>query len=166
MTFEIADYAPHQADELVRLWRESFEHGVGVTDPHPLDEQRAYFESAVLPAHRVRVALRDGRLVGFMAANERSVGQLYVRVGETGQGIGAALIGLAQAQSAGSLWLFTFARNTRACRFYERHGFVAVARGFEPHWALEDIRYEWTRDASPTGRRAPSRTASPSGSSP
>ena len=97
MTVEIADYAPHQADELVRLWRESFEHGVGVTDPHPLDEQRAYFESAVLPAHRVRVALRDGRLVGFMAANERSVGQLYVRVGETGQGIGAALIGLAQA---------------------------------------------------------------------
>ena len=22
------------------MWRESFEHGVGIVDPHPLDEQR------------------------------------------------------------------------------------------------------------------------------
>jgi hypothetical protein len=30
-----------------------------------------------------------------------------------------------------------------ARRFYERHGFVAVAHGFEPTWRLADVRYEW-----------------------
>ena len=31
------------SDALVRLWREAFEYGVGVTDPHPLAEQRDAF---------------------------------------------------------------------------------------------------------------------------
>jgi RimJ/RimL family protein N-acetyltransferase len=47
------------------------------------------------------------------------------------------------AASAGSLWLYTFARNERARRFYERNGFVAVAFGYEPFWQLDDVRYEW-----------------------
>ena len=39
-------------------------------------------------------------------------------------------------RSTGSLTLYTFARNRIACEFYERHGFVAVAHGFEPMWQL------------------------------
>jgi ribosomal protein S18 acetylase RimI-like enzyme len=50
----------------------------------------------------------------------------------------------AKAGSTGSLWLYTFARNVRACRFYEKHGFVAVEHGFESHWQLEDIKYSWS----------------------
>ena len=42
------------------------------------------------------------------------------------------------------LSLYTFVRNVRACRFYERHGFVVVARGFEPTWQLEDVKYHWS----------------------
>jgi RimJ/RimL family protein N-acetyltransferase len=49
------------------------------------------------------------------------------------------------AASVGSLWLYTFARNERARRFYERNGFAAVAFGYEPFWQLEDVRYEWRR---------------------
>jgi ribosomal protein S18 acetylase RimI-like enzyme len=51
---------------------------------------------------------------------------------------------LAKARSSGSLWLYTFARNAIACRFYEKHGFVVAERGFEPHWRLEDVKYVWT----------------------
>jgi ribosomal protein S18 acetylase RimI-like enzyme len=57
------------------------------------------------------------------------------------------LIKWAKSQSAGSLWLYTFARNTAAQAFYEHHGFRVVARGFEPAWQLEDIKYQWS--ASP-----------------
>jgi len=35
-------------------------------------------------------------------------------------------------------------RNAGARAFYERNGFRAVARGFEPKWQLEDVRYEWS----------------------
>ena len=134
------------ADGLVRMWREAFEHGVGVVDPHPIDGQRAYFIEQVLPRHRVTVALDEAdRTVGFVAANAASIGQLHVRVSCHGQGIGSALLERAKADSVGSLWLYTFARNTRARRFYEGRGFAAVAFGFEPTWKLDDVRYEWRR---------------------
>jgi ribosomal protein S18 acetylase RimI-like enzyme len=72
------------------------------------------------------------------------VAQLHVRPGLHGRGIGSELLALAKARSAGSLWLYAFARNVRACRFYEKHGFVVVARGFEPTWQLEDVKYHWS----------------------
>jgi ribosomal protein S18 acetylase RimI-like enzyme len=130
-------------DELVVLWRESFEDGVGIIDPHPLPEQRDYFLSKVLPKHTVKVALLEDRLIGFAAASLDSVAQLHVRVGYFRQGIGSQLLKWAKAQSGGSLWLYTFARNQRARKFYEHHGFSAVAFGFEPTWKLDDVRYEW-----------------------
>ncbi len=53
----------------------------------------------------------------------------------------------AKANSAGSLWLYTFQKNRVARAFYERHGFRIVALGHEPHWKLDDVRYEWSGDA-------------------
>ena len=141
----LGDFRMDLLDELVSMWRQSFEDGVGITDPHPVQQQRDYFLSEVLPTHSVKVALLDGRLVGFVAASSDSVAQLYVRVGHFRQGIGSQLLGWAKWQSGGSLWLFTFAQNQRARSFYEHHGFRLVAFGFEPTWQLADVRYEWAQ---------------------
>lgn len=140
----LVDYRPGILDALIPMWRASFEAGVGVKDPHPLDEQRRHFLERVLPRNTVRLALFDGALVGFIAASRDSIAQLYVRVGCQRQGIGTEMLLWAKARSAGSLWLYTFARNIVACAFYERNGFVAVARGFEPVWQLEDVKYHWS----------------------
>lgn len=140
----LRDYAPEWQDELIAMWRESFEWGVGIRDPHPLVEQAAFFRDEVLPNHTVRIALDGDRLVGFVAASRESISQLYVRVGCHRQGVGSLMLDWARAQSDGKLWLYTFTRNTGAQRFYESHGFREAARGFEPEWQLEDIRYEWT----------------------
>ena len=129
------------------MWRVSFEAGVGISDPHPLAEQKSYFLSDVLPHCRVRCALSRGELVGFVAASAESVAQLYVRVGFQRRGIGAQLLAWAKMQSRGSLWLYTFAQNTGARAFYERNGFVAIAHGFEPNWQLDDVKYQWVRGA-------------------
>lgn len=141
----ISGYLPNHADELVRMWRASFEHGVGVKDPHPIEGQLAYLREEVLPTHELHLAWQDGTLVGFVAANDESVAQLHVRVGHHRRGIGSHLLSLAKSESAGSLWLFTFQRNLIARRFYERHGFVAMAYGFEPVWQLADVKYTWSR---------------------
>lgn len=127
------------------MWRASFEAGVGIIDPHPIEAQRRYFVDEVLPRNEVRVALRGGRIVGFVATTRESIAQLYVRVGCQRQGIGRALLAWAKDRSGGHLRLCTFARNRGAQAFYERNGFVVAARGFEPTWQLEDIRYEWRR---------------------
>jgi len=144
----VEDFRPTDTDALVRMWRASFEHGVGITDPHSLAEQVEYLRARVMPVHRVRVAKEAESIVGFLASNPESIAQLYVRVQNIGRGVGTQLLRLAQSESSGSLWLFTFAQNLRACRFYEHHGFVAVARGFEPMWKLDDVKYQWVRRES------------------
>ena len=146
----VTDFDPSDTDALVRMWRASFEHGVGVTDHHPLEEQVAYLREKLVPAYRLRVAWQGDVMVGFLASTPESIAQLYVRVENIGQGIGTQLLALAKSAASGSLWLFTFQQNTRACRFYEHNGFVAIARGFEPMWQLADVKYRWAR----TGRAA------------
>jgi GNAT superfamily N-acetyltransferase len=152
----LVEFDARRLDELVRIWRASFELGVGITDPHPIEEQRRYFLAEVLPRHAVRMALRGTELVGFIAASTESVSQLFVRVGHQRQGIGAALLAWAKSRSGGSLWLYAFKRNHGACAFYERNGFVAIAHGFEPTWQLEDIKYQWP--AGPTCGPTPATT--------
>ena len=139
------EYEPAHEAELLRLWRASFERALDLVDPHPLEDQAAYFRSKVLPAHRVRVVLEKGRVIAFLAAQESEIAQLYVHVDHQGKGIGTMLLDLAKRESSGRLRLFTFARNAGARRFYERHGFRIVRRGFEPDWQLDDLEYEWTR---------------------
>lgn len=139
----IVEFRPEHTKELVRMWRESFEFGVGIVDPHPLEEQERFLSTIVIAENAIRVAFVEGQMAGFVAANPASVSQLYVRKGLHRRGIGSALLEWAKGQSSGSLWLYTFARNAGARAFYERHGFRIVARGFEPNWKLDDLRYEW-----------------------
>jgi GNAT superfamily N-acetyltransferase len=148
----IGHFDTAMTEAVVRLWRAGFEHGVGVEDPHPIEQQAAFFVEHVLPDHAVLVALADGVPVGFIAFDAESVNQLYVRVDHIGQGIGARLLQRAKDASAGRLWLYTFARNGAARRFYRRHGFIEVAFGFEPTWQLDDVRLEWVADGAGRGR--------------
>ena len=103
------DFDAARADEIVQLWRESFEFGVGIVDPHPIEEQREAFVSTVVPNNSVRLALLDDRLVGFIAATKESITHLYVRVGHHHCGIGTQLL-VGQKFSPTGLWLFAFAR--------------------------------------------------------
>lgn len=140
----IEAFRPEHADELVRMWRESFELGVGIADPHPLEDQRRYLMDVVVPNNTIRVALLEGIIVGFVAASTSSLSQLYVRNGFHRRGIGSRLLEWAKKQSCGTLWLYTFERNAGARAFYERSGFSIVSRGFEPNWQLKDLKYEWS----------------------
>src|SRR4026209_748964 len=63
-TIDIVDFNAARTDEIVRLWRESFEFGVGVVDPHPIEEQQKAFVTTVVPNNAVRMALL-GEARGF-----------------------------------------------------------------------------------------------------
>jgi len=142
---ELTPYRKPFRERLVDLWRASFALGVGAPVPHPRDDHLRYFDEHVLAETNVHLALRAGELAGFGAFTPESVMQLYVHVDHLGQGIGTQLLDLAKADSHGRLWLYTFATNIPAQRFYERHGFDVVERGYEPAMQLGDLRYEWRR---------------------
>ena len=154
---ELTPYRPEFRERLVALWRASFALGVGVPPPSPVDEHLRYFDEHVLAETSVQLALRDGELVGFGAFTPEAVMQLYVHVDHLGQGVGTRLLEHAKAGSAGKLWLYTFVTNANAQRFYERHGFDIVERGFEPVMQLGDLRYEWRRDHRRPCMAAPTR---------
>ena len=141
----IRDFDPSVTDELVPMWCASFEFGVGIVDTNPIEGQEEYFRTKVVPENRVRLAWSGNELVAFIASTPESITLLHVKVAHEGHGIGTCLLRLAQEESSGSLWLYTFARNERACRFYEGHGFTVAERGIEPFWQLESLKYVWAR---------------------
>jgi ribosomal protein S18 acetylase RimI-like enzyme len=142
----LAPFTPNHADDIVALWRASFEAAVGVRETHTVAEQRAYLLETVAPRNKIVVACANDGVVGFVASSSECIDQLYVHVDFQRNGVGSELLQWAKGNSSGRLSLFTFESNHQAQRFYERRGFKVAARGFEPHWQLPDIRYEWNRE--------------------
>lgn len=80
---------------------------------------------------------------GTAADARAAADQLYVEPTMTGRGIGAGFLKLAKGERPEGLRLWTFASNTGAQRFYERHGFLATRRtdGRENEEGAPDILY-------------------------
>ena len=107
-------------------------------------EYRAYFTDKIANAHQVWLAALVGRPVGVMAMDREWIEQLYVDPPEQRRGVGSALLAQAKVLSPDGLRVVTLQRNAGACRFYERHGFVACDRGVSPPPENEpDISYLW-----------------------
>lgn len=109
---------------------------------HTVEEDRWFIGQAVENAHTI-VADDDG-VKGFIVRNDEEISQLYVAPDARGRGVGAALLDKMKAR-ADRLTLFCFQENTGACRFYERHGFVAetFSDGSGNEEQVPDIRYVW-----------------------
>jgi GNAT superfamily N-acetyltransferase len=104
-----------------------------------------HFAETVLPTCDTWVAEDGGELIGFLVLHEGWVEHLYLEPGCTGQGHGSALLDHAKAQQPDRLDLWAFQANTGARRFYERHGFVAVAEtDGDNEEGAPDVRYRWT----------------------
>jgi len=121
----------------------------GLRDPHTEAETRAWMRDTVFTHYSVRLADAEREIVGFAARDGAWLMQLYVKPGWTGRGIGANLLREMLADAAFAtpvLRLYTFARNLGARRFYERHGFAAVAfgDGSGNQEGEPDVRYERT----------------------
>jgi GNAT superfamily N-acetyltransferase len=130
------------------LWLRARKAAVGVIPPtiHDDDDVRAWFESHVVRDAELWVAEdRAGALVGILVLEGRRLDQLYVEPTMTGRGIGTGLVKLAKHHRPAGLQLWTFASNTGAQRFYERHGFVETHRtdGRDNEEGAPAILYVW-----------------------
>ena len=81
---------------------------------------------------------------GYLALKGDYVDRLYVHPAHQGLGIGTALLNHAKSLCPQGLSLHTHQKNTRARRFYEDQGLVAVKFGVSPAPELEpDVEYRW-----------------------
>jgi GNAT superfamily N-acetyltransferase len=113
---------------------------------HDDDDVRTCFGSHVVRDCELWVAEdNSGRLVGILVLDDDWVDQLYVDPERTGRGIGGRLLAVAKHERPRGLRLWTFASNTGAQRFYERHGFVEVDRtdGRDNEEGAPDILYAY-----------------------
>jgi len=94
------------------------------------------------------VAEQNTQVIGMMALSSevsmRWIDQLYVHPAWVGQGVGSQLIRLAQTVLSPPIRLYTFQANDRSRRFYERHGFRAIAVTDGSHNECPDVLYEWS----------------------
>ena len=114
---------------------------------HSDSETREWMRDVVFPRRSIRIAEQDGEIVGFAARDGAWLEHLYVKVGCTGRGIGSELLQVVMGEAklvTPVLRLYTFQRNEGARRFYERHGFAAVAfgDGSDNEEREPDVRYE------------------------
>jgi 8-oxo-dGTP pyrophosphatase MutT (NUDIX family)/ribosomal protein S18 acetylase RimI-like enzyme len=119
----------------------------GIVRPHTDNAVRAWVREVMLPTMTVAIAAhRLGFVTGFCATKPGWITELYVEPAWQARGVGRQLLLHAMEQQPEGLELWAFQQNTRAQRFYERHGFVEVERtdGSGNEERAPDVRYRWS----------------------
>ena len=114
------------------------------TSLHSPAEFIMFYRDHVIPAGTVWGMFEGERLRGHVALLPGWIDHLYVDPQVHGQGIGSALVRLAQGEQA-ELRLHTFQSNLRARALYERHGFVIeeLTDGARNEEKMPDMTYFW-----------------------
>lgn len=94
-------------------------------------------------------AFQEGVLRGHLALLPGWIDHLYVDPDHHRQGVGSALVRLAQAEQR-ELRLYTFQSNAGARAFYERRGFIAeeFTDGARNEEKMPEMTYYWARRAT------------------
>ncbi len=114
------------------------------TSLHTAAEFATLYRDRVFPGGPVWGAFEGENLLGFVALLPGWIDHLYVEPARHGEGIGSALVLLAQREQD-DLQLHTFQANVRARALYERYGFVVeeLSDGARNEERMPDVRYRW-----------------------
>jgi chorismate mutase/GNAT superfamily N-acetyltransferase len=143
----IRQAGPEDAPAMADVHVDCRNANVGSMPPmvHSREETHAWMAGRLAADSEGWVAERDGRIVGYLVITGDWVDDLFLAPGETGHGIGAALLDLAKAQRPGGVCLWVFESNLGARRFYRRHGFVELEStdGSGNEERAPDVRMVW-----------------------
>lgn len=114
---------------------------------HTPSEDRAFYRDTVFPGGPIWAAFEGETLLGHIALTPGWIEHLYVDPARHGEGIGRALLAIAQREQD-ELQLWTFQSNSRARRFYAANGFVEaeLTDGSRNEEGQPDVRCAWQRD--------------------
>jgi ribosomal protein S18 acetylase RimI-like enzyme len=116
---------------------------------HSDEDVYRWIQQSLIPMGQVTVVEEDSKVMGMMAlsTNETAgwIDHLYLDPNVVGRGIGSKLLEQAKAFLGSPIRLYTFQQNFKAIKFYERHGFKAIAcsDGSGNEENCSDVLYEW-----------------------
>ena len=145
-----------RADEVAQAARQHRRAGALIPGYDPAQQPEAMTIAAYGQAFERGAfwgAFDRDELVGHLALEPGWIEHLYVEPGRHGEGIGRALVTLAQREQD-ELRLYTWQANARARRLYEKAGFVAEAFGVDPGHVdrAPNVTYHWRRLTGPAPR--------------
>ena len=138
--------AIEEANDIADVWLRSRRASIPAIPPpvHSDDDVRDHFANVVL-TREVWVVDVESVVVALLVLRDDWIDQLYVDPEWTGRGLGSKLLVHAKTLRPSRLDLWAFQSNTGARRFYERHGFVAVAETEgDNEEGAPDVQYRWT----------------------
>ena len=142
---------PEDAEAVTRVLVESRQSFLPYApSPHSAAEALEWVKLHLIPAGGVTVAVIDGKIAAMLAVSEDDnsawVEQMYLLPGYENQGIGTQLLRFAHDSVKRPIRLYTFQQNIRARRFYERHGYraVALSDGQSNEEKCPDVLYEFS----------------------
>lgn len=138
---------PEDAPALANLHVDSREANIGSMPPmvHSREDTHDWMRRRLEADSTAWVAERDGRAIGYLALTGDWLDDLFLAPGETGHGVGAALLDVARAERPDGFCLWVFESNRGARRFYRRHGLVELGRtdGSGNAERAPDVRMAW-----------------------
>ena len=120
-------YAPADEEAAIELWRRAWQLAYPEIDfAARVDWWRQRWREELVPTAEIAVAEADGEIVGFVTVDPGTLDldQIVVAPEAWGMGVASLLIAEAKQISPGGLDLHVNKDNSRAIRFYEKHGFV------------------------------------------
>lgn len=155
--YRLVEYGVAHLPELTDLWIAAWNKAMPAID---FETRRTWFVDHLLAmqARGVEVMCAfdpaSGDMAGFVTLDPASghIDQLAVAPEYWSRRAADVLIAHAKSRAPGELRLEVNQDNSRAIRFYEKHGFHRRAAGMNPASGLKTWRCEWKQQPSPRGK--------------
>ncbi len=147
MTVYPRPYHLDDCEAVVRLWYETWHHNFpDLSHPWTSAQWREHFQDKVRAHASIWIAERASLVAGFLVLRETDeyLDQIFVAPALQYQGVGTLLLNKAKALSPTGLFLDTLQSNTKAGRFYEKHGFHPGRVGMNLNSGQPNIKYRWS----------------------
>ncbi len=139
-------YAEADEDAAIELWRRTWQkHYPHIDFTARLPWWRERWRKELVPVAKVVMAQDKSEIVGFVTVDPTNMylDQLAVAPEYWGTGVALALLDEAKRISPNGLNLLVNKDNTRAIRFYEKHGFVYDGDDKNPVSGIAVNRMVW-----------------------
>jgi putative acetyltransferase len=135
-------------EELIRIWYDASVLAHAFVPAKFWAEQKEAMRNTYFPAVENWVFEGEGEVQGFISLIGGRVCALFVKPGMQGKGIGTALIKHAKALK-GNLSLKVYRENKNALHFYEKCGFLPIAKETDKYTGCKQLLMELEKERQP-----------------